>query len=261
MEFDFSKNTQVDSIDKVPEDFRGLYKEVDGKYALNSEDAGVKSSVAAITKLNNSLKAARAEAAGFKGKAVDLSTLSEFGATPEEIAAAVKNKITELEAGGGKDAKTNLEKIKSEMAKAHAADLSGRDTKIKVLTDQIYKHVVESAATSAIAELKGVPDLLMPFVTKQVKVIEVDGQQIPRVVDDAGDIRYSGVTGEPMTIKELVADMKKNDKYGRLFESEAASGAGTKSGQKAVQQTKAGAQGQELTATQKIAAGLSRMRK
>jgi hypothetical protein len=78
------------------------------------------------------------------------------------------------------------------------------------------------------------------------------------VVDKAGDIRYSGVTGAPMSIKELVAEMKGHDRYAKLFASEAASGAGptrrptASGGCGAARRAAAG----EHAVPQKIAAGL-----
>lgn len=253
MEFNFNENLAVDSIEKVPQDFRGLYKEKEGKFALNTEDDSVKSAVAAITKLNASLAAERKLT---KKGPVDLTPLKEFGETPEDIVKSFTEKLQAAQAGTDKDAKVNLEKIKQELAQAHAKDLQSKDGKITALTNQLYSHLVEATATAAIAEAKGVPELVLPFIKNQVKVIEADGKMIPRVVDSAGDIRFSGVTGEPMTIVELVKELKANEKYGRLFESEAPSGTGSKPGaaSKPTGQQPKG----ELSSADKIAAGLKK---
>lgn len=258
MQFDFNQSQTVEDINKVPEDFRGLYKEgSDGKYTLNTEDAGVKSAVSAITRLNKSLAAARAEAKA-KGEAKpDLSALSEFGETPEDVAKNVQAKIAELtdQLTKGDKNKINVDKIKEDLAKEHAKQTQALTSKNEALTSQLHTLLVENAAVAEITAAKGVPDLLMPFVKSQIKVIEADGKLIPRVVDAQGDIRYSGVTGEPMSIKELVADMKGQEKYGRLFESEQKSGAGTRPGAVTQQPRK---EAGERSSVEKIAAGLSK---
>lgn len=250
MDFEF---TPVDTIDKVPEQFRGIYKQGDdGKYVPDDAYKGI---VEVVTGLNRSLKAARAEA---KARTpVDLSPLADFGKTPEEIKAGIQNKLKELQdqlAAGG-EAKLNLDKVRSDLAAAHAKDLEKHQTRSQALQNQLYGLLVENAATAAVVELKGVPELLLPFIKNQVKVLEQDGEFKVFVVDGQGDQRYSGVTGQPMTIKELVAEMKANEKYGRLFESEAPAGGGMKPG---AGSTPPRQQGKVLTANEKIAQGLAK---
>lgn len=257
MEFLFTDNVEVDSIEKVPQDFRGLYKEVDGKFKLGSDDPGVASAVAAVIRMTQALKAERAASKAAKEKAVDLSPLQEFGTSPEEIATSVKTKLEELQGqlAGGQAAKMNLEKIKEDLGKAHAMELKSRDVKFEALKGQLYNILVENTAKSAIAESKGDIELLMPFVSRNVKAVEENGEYKVYVVDGSGDVRYSGVTGQPMSINELVREMKTNERYARLFDSEAPSGGGFVPGQvrplnKSTKTT--------LTSTEKIAQGLSK---
>ena len=250
MDFEFQ---EVESLDNVPEQFRGLYAEADGKYQLNEPFKGV---AEAVTGLNRSLKASRAEAKAMKGK-VDLSALSEFGEDPASIAETVKTRLQELEGqlANGDKAKLNLDKVKEDLAKAHSKDLEKINKRSDALQTQLYGLLVENAATTAISELKGIPELLMPFVKTQVNVVEEEGEFRVFVVDPQGDRRYSGITGQPMSIKELVSEMKANEKFGRLFESEAPQGGGTPpaGGRRPAQQPRG-----EMSATDKIKAGLAK---
>ena len=252
MDFEFQ---EVESLDVVPDQFKGLYAEADGKFRLNENYKGV---AEAVTGLNRSLKAARAEAKAMKGKG-DLSALAEFGEDPASIAETIKTRISELEGqlANGDKAKVNVDKIKEDLAKAHSKDLEKVTKRSEALQTQLYGLLVENAATTAIAELKGVPELLMPFVKTQVNVLEEDGEYRVFVVDGQGDRRYSGITGQPMSIKELVAEMKANEKFGRLFESEAPQGGGTPpaGGKRPAQQPRA-----QMSANDKIKAGLDRAR-
>ena len=250
MEFGFE---ETDDLNKVPEQFRSLYKQGDdGKYAVDENFKGISE---AVVGLNRSLKAARAEA---KAKTpTDLSPLAEFGATPEEIKANIEAKVKDLtdQLAKGGDAKVNVDKIRSDLAAAHAKDLEKATARSTALQNQLYTLLVENSAVAAVAEAKGVPELLLPFIKNQVTVKEQDGQFQVFVVDAQGDQRYSGVTGQPMTIKELVAEMKANEKYGRLFESEAPAGGGMPPGGGArAPQPK----GKVLTPTEKINSGLAK---
>lgn len=249
MKFLFGK---VDSLDKVPEQFRSLYIESDDGYDVNPDFKGV---VEAITGLNKSLTAARNDA---KSKTVDLSGLSDFGETVEEIVEGVTAKIKGLEddlAKGG-DAKANLDKLREDMKKAHMAEVETLNKRSEALKGQLYNHLVENKATEAIVAAKGIPELLLPFVKNQIQPVEVDGKYEVQVVeaDDTKQQRYSGVTGQPMSISELVTEMKSQEKFGRLFESETPAGGGINPGATARRPTPGK---QPLTANQKIAAGLN----
>jgi polyhydroxyalkanoate synthesis regulator phasin len=260
--FDFSQMQTVDSIEKVPEDFRGLYAESgDGKYALRSDDPGVKSAVSAITRLNTSLKAARTDAqraAAARGE--DLAPLSEFGSTPAEIAEAVNGKIQELEAklegATGKKAdeiNARIEKLKNDLMGTHKREIDAREERIKALHGQLHTVLVSDSLTKeAVAAGVDDPELFAPFVTPSLKAIEENGKLVVRVVDDGGDVRISGVTGEPMTIKERVAELKSVERYARFFSSEAPSGGGGRTQRPNPQRPAP----KDMTAAQKISEGL-----
>jgi hypothetical protein len=260
MDFDFSKSTVVDSLEAVPQDFQGLYKKGDdGKFTLESDHAGVKSAVAAVIGLNRALVAARAEAKAHKGKAVDLTALADFGETPEAILTTFNTKLSE--AGKGKSAeefKAQVEKVKHDLATGHAKELEKVTARVTALQRQLHAQLVTSTATSALIEAKAIdPDLARPFIERQVKVSEENGEFVVNVVDDAGDPRYSGTTGKPMTIIELVAEMKGKEKYAPLFKSESHSGGGARpdAGRRATAQVQTG----EKTSLDKISSGLGKL--
>jgi len=247
--------TESDSLDNIPEDFRPLYAESDGKYVIDEKFSKV---AGAITGLNNSLKTARKEAKEAARTSVDISPLSEFGASPEEIKKTFTTKMKDLQdqlaATNSEDAKLNLEKIRDDLAKSYAVEIKNKEERSKALEGQLYSLLVENAASSAIVEAKGVPELLLPFVKGQIKAIEEEGEFKVFVVDESGDRRYSPFTGQPMTIKELVSEFKTNEKYGRLFESDSSQGGGMlpNSGRKPFRSA-----GKDLTSSQKIASGLN----
>lgn len=250
MEFDFGP---VENLEIVPEAFRPLYgkdKAADGKHAVVGDLQPIAS---AILGLNKSLKAAREDAK--KKPTVDLTPLAEFGDAPDKILASFQAKIKEVETRLAEGGKVNIEKIRNEFAQAHQTELNKRDTRNTALQNQLYGLMVDQSATLAIAEAKGAPELVLPFIRSQVKVQEEDGKFNVYVVDGSGDRRYSAATGQPMSIKELVAEMRSDKRYGRLFDADAPNGGGmTPGGGKGKPNNPAAVK----TAVEKIAAGLSK---
>lgn len=229
MEFNFDPT--VDSIDTVPSDFRGLYEEVEGGKFVFKSDEFSKSMISLATGLNTALKASRAEARALKGKSVDLSALADYGDSPEAIAEAFTSKLAE--AGKGKKSQEDIDrqvtKIKADLAQEYETKLETSTSRGDNFKSQLYTHLVTSEAKTALAEAGAInSELALPFVQGQVKVSEGEnGKFMVHVVDKTGDPRYSGVTSSPMSVKELVAEIKSNKEFAPLFKSESSSGGGT----------------------------------
>jgi hypothetical protein len=223
MDFDFGDAAVVETLDKVPEQFRPLYAETpEKKFAIKSADPAIKGAVEAIVGLNRALKAERAT----KKPTVDLSPLKDYGATPEEI----KAKLDEMAAQVTANAKIDVKKIKDEMATQFKGEIDKREARVLALKSILDGHLIDSALKGAIASEKGDVDLLLPFARGFMKPLEVDGKYTAMVVDEAGNARYSGITGLPLSPSELVKEMKANPKFGKLFEPDAKSGGGAKPG-------------------------------
>jgi len=266
MEFNFNQNTVVEDISRVPSDFQGLYvkDDADGKYKLRSDDSGVKAAISALTGLNSALTKARGELKDAKGRIVDLSPLADFGDSPESILEAFNASIAKAGKGKGnvtEEVEKAVKAAKEALGMTHAEELKQHVTKNDVLKGQLYSLLVTNAATLALTEAKALnPALVMPFIKEQVQVEEEDGNFKVRVVGESGDTRYSGTTGDPMSIKELVGEMKANEKYMPLFQSESHSGGGGDPhaiGQK----HRITPGGEEKTSQQKIASGLDKLRR
>lgn len=234
MDFDFQDHLSVPS-DKfktaVPVDFQGLYAEKDGKWSLRTDDPTVGAAVTAITGLNKSNRAMRAERDALKAKVPDLSKLADYGSDPDTILKTFNEKIDEVRASHstktGQELERQVSKIREDLGAAHRAELDKHVARINGLTSQLHNLLVTSDAMSALAEAGAVdPELVMPFIHSQVKVSEADGKFEVVVLQKNGDPRYSGATAKPMTIKELVGEMKADERYGQLFKSDAPRGGG-----------------------------------
>jgi len=257
MDFDF--DVPVTDLAKVPEQFRPLYVTAqDGKIGIDVADPKVKGAVEAISGFNKALKAARAEAKANKSKTIDLAPLAEYGDSPETILSRFNEMNGELQEQLKAAGKVDTGKIKQDLAKQFTGEIDKHKLRSTALQNQLYGMLVDNAALTAVTEMKGTPELLMPLISKSVKVTEVDGKFVVQVVDAAGDVRYSGTTGNPMTIKELVASMKADDKYSRAFDSEHQNGGGGADANGSRQQVRTQVKVSDMTPMQKIAAGLTK---
>lgn len=224
---------EVESLDSIPEGLQSLYTANEGGngFAIPEALRGAADAVTALYTANDKIRTENKQLQR-KGE-VDLSALSDYGTTVAEIAEAVGLKVKDLEdavAAGDDGKQTALEKMRTEMKAAHQKELDAVNGKVDGMRTALHSHLVTAAASTALSAENGMVELALPFVEKSVKVIEVDGEYHPRVIDKDGDVRISGATGEPMSIAELVKEMKGTETYQPLFKSEAKPGGGAKPG-------------------------------
>lgn len=100
----------------------------------------------------------------------------------------------------------------------------------KILTSLLEHSLIDAEATRAIVAAKGSPELLMPFVKESARVLEEDGKFVVRVFDKTGNTRIGDANGAPMTIAQLVAEMREDELFGRAFDASGATGGGASSG-------------------------------
>lgn len=201
----------VDSLDAVDEPLRSLYEEKDGKFALKIEG------IEPVDGLKSALAAERKRAKDFEAK---VKRWESLGKSDEEIAELLKkaedHELSEAERKGEWD------KLRAQMNEKHEAALRGKDETISAMRARLNAELVDAKAVAAIAAAKGVPELLLPHVQRHVKV---DDEFNVHVVDAKGDPRV-GAKGEPLTIADLVAEMRQSEVFGRAFEGSGQSGSG-----------------------------------
>lgn len=252
MKFKFADNRKVEALDKVPREFHGMYEQgEDGGFVLSSSMESVANS---IDGLNNALGKER-------GSKVDLSPLAAYGDTPAAIAESVNAKIGELEdqIKEASKGKVNIDKVRQDLKAAHQVELDKEKARADGYRGQLDTVLVDNRGVTAITREEGNALLLMPHVRSQVKTTEVtreDGRKAfeVEVIDKDGDRRYSPATGQPMTIDELVVEMKGKPEFAACFKSQAPSGGGARP---AARRTPSGPGKEQKSANEKIAAGIS----
>lgn len=251
--FNLAANAEVDDISIVPEDFRPLYKQSEkGTFIHNADLSPTIKAISGMQGVNTKL---RSDVDKFTKNQIKLDALKDWGDTPEAIAETVKTKMAELEAAAKGSSKIDVEKVRQEIMKTAETKIAEADGKVSKMRGSLEAVLIGREAVAAIAGEKGDTELLMPFVSRQVKVVEENGDYKSVVVDADGNTRLNPATGKEMSVAELVKEMKADKKFSRLFESEAPSGGGA--------QPKAGniqlnnQNGQRISPVNKIAAGLA----
>lgn len=217
---------ELDSLDGIDENLHPLYEEQDGKFVIPEALRPTADAVTNLFKANDNI---RSENKKLQRKGtVDLSPLSEYGETVDDIVAGVAAKVDDLEEqlSKGKEGKINLDKVRQELKDQHTKELTAKDEIIASKDRTIHRYIVSTAASDAIGKENGISELLLPHVERHIKVVEADGQHRAVVVDKDGDVRISGVTGEAMSIHELVKEMKKAETFAPAFKSDVPPGGG-----------------------------------
>lgn len=235
MKFDFTKNRKVDTLDGIPENFRAFYEEAEDGGGFNlRNDAVTTTAVAAISGLNSALTKARAEAdTAKKTNTVDLSGLSSYGTTVDEIVANVNKKVEELTTQKDHNQKSVSERI-SQIQKEHTAAIQKltqeKDAELSKRDETLHNYMLDQSVMQAAGTWPGLnPVLVAPFARKQMAVKQIDDQTRVVVLGTDGEARYSKLAeraGELMQPDELLAEMSEQADYKQLFPSKQASQGG-----------------------------------
>lgn len=220
----------VKTIEEVDEAMRPLYIERDGAFHLDAEGFD---DHPLVVKSKSNLEAARRSERAMKSQ---IDRWEKLGKSDEEIAALIAteeaNKQTALEAKG------QWEELKKQMNDRHLLEIKKweglteaekqNNTKLR---GKLERYLIDAKATAAIAAAEGEPELLLPIVKRFMKVTEDPdtGEFSTSIVDDKGGARVNG-KGDPLTVDELLTEMKSSEKLGRAFKASGASGGGSSPG-------------------------------
>jgi hypothetical protein len=223
MEFDFSTNAALDTLDSVPEQFRGVYVQNEGKYVVNDTLKGV---VEAVTGLNKALKTERTQHGELK-KAKDVSSavkeaLGEHGIESLDQA---KAKIGELVATVAEKGKVDPAKIRAEIEQTFAGERTKLQGEIESMQGTLSRYLVDAEANAQLNAAKGNSKLLLPVIKAATKVVKDGDEYVVRVLDADGSYRGDGKGGF-MTVADLVGELKNSADYKVAFASDAPTGGG-----------------------------------
>lgn len=220
----------VEKLDDVNEAHRDVYREgtadegLEGKYVLAVEGAGgyalenVEGLKSALGKERSTRE--RLERDVVKFKDLDPDKARQALAELEELKAIDPNKEAD------KIANSKVEAAKAQLLEKHKGELTAKEERIGHLSKTVESLLVDQVATTALAEAKGSVKLLLPHVRAHTRVKEMDGKFTVEVVDQEGNARIADAKGTPMAIKDLIAEMKASEEFGRAFDASGQSGSG-----------------------------------
>lgn len=232
------KGKVIGDLNGVEEAYRGLYvplvkdgKEVltaDGKkiFVLDVEDMEHKDD---ITGLKNALETERAQSTERQGKiTAHEATIAKLNSDLEAAKKSGKSKEGDESA---------IEAIKKELTDRHKVELDQARAQGESYRSALDKAMRTDVARAAISNAKGSADLLLPHVLDRTQFVEEKdaegkptGQFKVVVVNEKGAPRIGDSQGNPMTLDQLVAEMKSNESFGRAFEPEGKGGTGSQTG-------------------------------
>jgi hypothetical protein len=206
----------VDSLEAVPEAVRGEYEAKDGKFVLKIEGA---EDVSGLRKNRDDILTEKQRVAA------ELDKYKAMGLAPEkikELADAAQKAEEERQKAEG-----NWDTLKNTLNEQHKGQLAEKDKAIGGLTSQVEELMVDNVATQAITAEKGDAKLLLPHIKAHTKVVQESGKFVTKVVDEKGNVRIANDgSGNPMTIAQLVVEMKADQSFGRAFDGSGATGSG-----------------------------------
>lgn len=227
--------TEYDGLDaKVQEH----YVEKDGAYSLGvTPQDGLE--LVNTSQLKKTLQKERASAS--EAEKARKALEARLGDLDVEEARAAMVKLEEMAGmdpeGKAKEAQAAFEKQmttkftadRENLVKKHSGEIGSANKSITVLEAQLQGQMIAAAGAKVISEAGGSPELILPIVERNAKMVkEEDGTFRVVVVDAESHERLSPVanSSDPMTLTELVAELKGDKRYARGFDGSGASGSG-----------------------------------
>lgn len=254
----------VNDLNEVNEGLRGLYEAVEVEGQIAGHRLAVEPANGLALEDISGLKNALAEEKDMRRKATDAkgsleAQIGELRAKADELETAAAKGLSEADVqrmvGERSDGAIK------EMASKHEAELQAAQQRGDGLMGKVRNLLVTNEATKAIVEAGGEPELLLDRVARNTRVREGrveegEGEFVVEVLDGNGVPRVGDAKGNPMSISQLVEEMKGDEKLGRAFSGSNMNGSGTPA-REASQHPGGAIDETEMTTQQKIEAGLA----
>jgi hypothetical protein len=179
-----------------------------------------------LAELKGALKKERRRARDASKRARDLEERYD-GIDPDEYREL--SKAREDAEAQDAEKRGEWEKLSAKQKDAHDKQLADRDALNGQLRKALYGELIDARAVRELAEQDGSAKLLLPHVRARMDVVEQDGKYRVRVLDANGEPDVNN-DGEPMTLKDLVTQMKADATFAPAFASSGAEGTGSPSG-------------------------------
>lgn len=149
------------------------------------------------------------------------------GLDAEAAKEAIKNAEQYKKGDPEGKAKAQIEANTKEYQKQIQEQKEASDKRIKTLTDELERALIDQAAMAELAKVSDSPTVLLPHVKQNLRMVDKDGKFVVEVINPAtGTTRISTESGNNMSLTEYVTEIKKNKEFAPLFRASNASGTG-----------------------------------
>jgi len=245
----------VESLDDVDESLHNLYVEDkdNGVFRLDVEPASAENAFAAgLKKSRDTLLAEK--------KAVEKELRKRPTQEDREALEAERDDLKEELANKKKTAtgedmvpKTEIERVRLLIVEEKDKEIERGKTETANVVSELERLLIENAGVVACQSEKGSSRLLMPEIRANTKVVRNDdGTWRAEVLDTQGHPRINVSDGSPVTILQLVQELKKDTDFQGAFEGSGSSGSGAGEGKRSggAGQSKKAA---DMTVSEKVA--------
>ncbi len=125
------------------------------------------------------------------------------------------------------EAAGNWKSVQEQIEKKHAAEVQRIAAEKDSVLSHLHRTLIDNAAILELAKHSDSPKLLLPHVKSMMKVVNEDGEYAARIVDEKGNVRIGkGQGNAPMTLAELMDEMKQDKEFASAFRGSGSSGGG-----------------------------------
>ncbi len=213
----------VESMEEIAENLRDHYRELEEGKGFVLDVTTVNGTELADTRgLKSALERERTNATTAQRK------LKQFDGLDPKDAREATEKVKEMaDWNPEKKIEEGMRAREKQLVQRHEDEKKVLSTQVETLREQLSDNLIKATATKAISEAKGSVELLLPHVMRQTRMRQTDdGKLIAEVIDADGHQRVGDATGSPMTIPQLVEELKQDKAYSRAFDGTGATGSG-----------------------------------
>lgn len=216
--------TQYDGLgETMQQEYKAGSGDLDGHFTLDvtpSRGYGLDN----VTSLKSALSSEREQVTTLKGSLAAFEGLNVGEA--RNALAKVKDMVNWTPE---EEVQAKIDAQLSQLSDKHKTELKGVADELGLTTQQLQKAMIDQTALTALSKHKGSPVLLLPAIRNQTRLKKNEnGSYKVEVVDGSGTVRISPAANStgPMTVGELVAELKTLPDYAQAFEGSHSQGSG-----------------------------------
>ena len=98
------------------------------------------------------------------------------------------------------------------LSKKMEAQIIAKENKLSEMNKRLNEYMVNNEISEAVSNAKGKLKILKPHIEPFVRVVEDDGEFVPRVMNEKNEIRLNE-DGEPMTVSQFVLELRESPDF------------------------------------------------